>query len=296
MNYDARSDAPGFGNTETMWNLVITGLARGIAQCSSVGYPPPHVERLIKECCHSVRSFFPANPALSAEVLGEHLFKAVEGGRIGAIELLVQAGANVNWMSADGITPLTVALKSRRFDILNWLVRAGATEGASQRTYDHAAVSIEEKRSILGVLIECRQVESVIQILTTEQFSAAELAEPLRDAVLKADMRMMEALVAAGADVLGKVGHLSIAEHITEDFDAPIRFDSEAQKLFRSLVAEANTARALSGQAQSPAPASGSGQKPGPLQSLGAVGANLSAPATNTLPTGTSKPSSPSPL
>lgn len=78
--------------------------------------------------------------AADGRVLGKALFQAVERGEGEKVTQLLKLGADVNY-SANGITPLTIAIGSENLDIANMLIRSGATDSSGRygkKTFDAA--------------------------------------------------------------------------------------------------------------------------------------------------------------
>ena len=65
--------------------------------------------------------------AADGGVLGKALFQTVERGEADKVAQLIKLGADVNF-SANGVTPLTIAINNNNLDMANILVRSGATD------------------------------------------------------------------------------------------------------------------------------------------------------------------------
>jgi uncharacterized protein len=78
-----------------------------------------------------VRDFFSAEPAPTAEEITNALWNACRGGQRPTAELLLERGADLNWVGHDGKTPYDAAQESGDDAFLHWLRERGA-EGAAE--------------------------------------------------------------------------------------------------------------------------------------------------------------------
>jgi uncharacterized protein len=69
--------------------------------------------------------------ALNAGTAGSHdalLWAACHGGHLDTAVVLVEAGADVNWLGWDSLTPLGAAERAGAVDVVGWLREQGAVE------------------------------------------------------------------------------------------------------------------------------------------------------------------------
>jgi uncharacterized protein len=68
----------------------------------------------------------------SAEEITNAFWCACHGGQRETAELLLERGADVNWVGHDGLTPLDAALRSDADELAGWLRSRGATSSRDE--------------------------------------------------------------------------------------------------------------------------------------------------------------------
>lgn len=71
-----------------------------------------------------------ADEAPSPDEVTRALWGACHGGQVSTAEILLDSGAELNWLGYDGLTPLDAATRAGATDLAAWLVRCGARTGA----------------------------------------------------------------------------------------------------------------------------------------------------------------------
>ena len=63
----------------------------------------------------------------AAEVITSSFWGACHGGHISTAAVLLDHGADINWVGYDGLTPLDTARRSEATAVVAWLEQHGAT-------------------------------------------------------------------------------------------------------------------------------------------------------------------------
>ncbi len=71
-----------------------------------------------------------ANDEPSAETITSSFWGACHGGQADTAAVLLNYGANINWVGYDNLTPLDVAHRAEASDLAAWLEQYGATSAA----------------------------------------------------------------------------------------------------------------------------------------------------------------------
>jgi ankyrin repeat protein len=103
----ALTDACGFGNWAAARRLVERGSPVTLTDAAALGL----LDRL--------QELLAAGPP--AEHVTHALWSACAGGQLGAVEALVAAGADVDWVGWDDLTPLQAAERADADDVAAWL-------------------------------------------------------------------------------------------------------------------------------------------------------------------------------
>ena len=112
------ADACGFGNWAVARRLVQRGARPRLLDAAALGLMDEVRERLA------------ATPAPTSEEVTHALWSACAGGQSIAALLLVERGADVNWVGWDDLTPLDVAERERAADLVMRLIERGARHAA----------------------------------------------------------------------------------------------------------------------------------------------------------------------
>jgi ankyrin repeat protein len=147
-------------NDNILWRTACEGIDAAIAECAfQFGESPPHAFQLLKESAETIKEFFPNKPLLLGQVLGEYLAKAANEKKPDAVVRLAELGANADWRTKDGYTPLQAAVLSDTHDMIRCLVSAGADINApctgpniATGTAVHLAVSRAKVNSLRVLL------------------------------------------------------------------------------------------------------------------------------------------------
>jgi len=108
------ADAVAFGQWKAAFRLVERGARTTLWQAAALGMVD-EVERHRK-----------ANPAPSHDELTNAFWCACHGGQRKTAERLLIAGAELNWIGYDGLTPLDAARRSNADEVARWLLEQGA--------------------------------------------------------------------------------------------------------------------------------------------------------------------------
>jgi ankyrin repeat protein len=106
------ADATAFGQWQAARRLVDRGAAVTLWEASALGLLP------------LVRRHLAASPA-GDDITGS-FWGACHGGQLEAAVLLLDSGADLNWVGWDNLTPLDVARRSGALDVVEWLGSQGA--------------------------------------------------------------------------------------------------------------------------------------------------------------------------
>lgn len=106
------ADATAFGQWQAARRLVDRGAAVTLWEASALGLLP------------LVRQHLAAGPA-GDDITGS-FWGACHGGQLAAAALLLDSGADLNWVGWDNLTPLDVARRSAAWDVVEWLQSQGA--------------------------------------------------------------------------------------------------------------------------------------------------------------------------
>lgn len=112
------ADAVGFGQWRVARRLVERGAKTRLKDAAALGL----VDR--------VEQAFAADPPPSPNEVTDALWSACHGGRRSSAELLLDRGADIDWIGWDGLTPLDVARQSEAQELAEWLVARGAHTAA----------------------------------------------------------------------------------------------------------------------------------------------------------------------
>jgi ankyrin repeat protein len=108
------ADAVGFAQWKAARRLIERGAATVLWESAGLGL----MDR--------VHDALAAEPAPSAADLTQALWLACHGGQLEAASVLVDRGADVNWVGYDDLTPLDAAVRSEAHDVAAWLRELGA--------------------------------------------------------------------------------------------------------------------------------------------------------------------------
>jgi ankyrin repeat protein len=108
------SDAVAFGQWQAARRLVERGARTTLWHAAALGL----IERMGEH--------FADDPPPSRNELTNALWCACHGGQQGAAELLLERGADLNWVGHDHLTPLDAAERSGAHDLAGWLRQHGA--------------------------------------------------------------------------------------------------------------------------------------------------------------------------
>ena len=112
------SSAVGYGQWEAARRLVARGARTLLWHEAALGMMPAIVRR------------FETDSAPQAETLSGPLWNACHGGQLAAAQYLLGRGADLNWAAPwSGQTPLDIAERSGRSDVVTWLLEKGAIRG-----------------------------------------------------------------------------------------------------------------------------------------------------------------------
>ena len=111
------ADACGFGNWAAARRLVDRGAVPRFKDAASLG-----MLALVKSELGSRE--------VDRQERTEALWYACNGNQLAAVELLAGAGADLNWVGWDDLTPLDVALQADAPELVEWLRSRGARTAA----------------------------------------------------------------------------------------------------------------------------------------------------------------------
>jgi len=111
-------DACGFGNWASARRLVERGATTTLWSAAALGFVDQVTETLA------------ASPPPSPHDVTTALWSAAHGGQLSTTAVLVDHGADVNWVGWDDLTPLDVAERAEAADVANWLRERGARRAA----------------------------------------------------------------------------------------------------------------------------------------------------------------------
>jgi uncharacterized protein len=114
----ALADAVAFGQWRAARRLVERGAAATLWQAAALGL----IDR--------VQGFLLPPAAAAADEITNAFWCACHGGQREAAALLLDSGADLNWVGYDGLTPLDAAERSGAMDLVEWLRGRGATRGS----------------------------------------------------------------------------------------------------------------------------------------------------------------------
>jgi ankyrin repeat protein len=122
----ALADATAFGQWNAARRLVERGARTRLGEAAALGL----VDR--------IRVHLAADGP-TGEDLTSALWMACHGGQPAAAELLLQRGADLNWIGYDDLTPLDAAVRSEATDLVEWLRARGARTATAVRPGQPAA-------------------------------------------------------------------------------------------------------------------------------------------------------------
>lgn len=111
------ADATAFGQWSAAACLVARGARTTLFEAACLGLTDRVEEHL-------------ADEARSPHEVTRALWGACHGGQRSTAEMLLERGAELNWLGYDGLTPLDAAARAGAADLIPWLVLRGARTGA----------------------------------------------------------------------------------------------------------------------------------------------------------------------
>jgi uncharacterized protein len=112
------SSAVGYGQWQAARRLVERGAQTRLWHEAALGMMPEMMQR------------FETQPAPEAETLSGSFWNACHGGQLTAAQYLLARGADLNWAAPwSGQTPLDIAERAERSDVMAWLLEHGAIHG-----------------------------------------------------------------------------------------------------------------------------------------------------------------------
>jgi ankyrin repeat protein len=108
------ADAAAFGQWQAARRLVERGANTSLWQAAALGL----MDRVVEYCSRPAR--------LPADEITRAFWCACQGGQRDAAKYLFDHGADLNWIGYNGQTPLDVAQKCGRDDVVAWLAALGA--------------------------------------------------------------------------------------------------------------------------------------------------------------------------
>ena len=108
------ADAVAFGQWRAARRLIDHGARANLWQAAALGL----MERL--------EPLLAADPPPTRDELANALWCASHGGQRSAAERLLEAGADINWVGHDDLTPLGAAERSEAHELADWLRSRGA--------------------------------------------------------------------------------------------------------------------------------------------------------------------------
>ncbi|RFU74300.1 ankyrin repeat [Trichoderma arundinaceum] len=119
---------------------------------------------------------------------------AAERRPMRAVEMLINAGANINAIDKDGQTPLLIAMKNKRWDIAKCLLKAGADAKADSRNGDTPLLGavMGGKKSIVRQLLDAK-----VDVNAADRDGRS----PLHHAAILSDCNIIQILLEAGANI-----------------------------------------------------------------------------------------------
>jgi hypothetical protein len=117
----ALADATAFGQWNAARRLIDRGARTDLGQAASLGL-------LDRVHVHLAEDGPTPRDITSA------LWMACHGGQQSTAELLLDQGADLNWIGYDGLTPLDAAIRSEATELAGWLRRRGALSAAAVTT------------------------------------------------------------------------------------------------------------------------------------------------------------------
>lgn len=146
-------------NEKDLWDRNIVDLA--IANRAS-----SEVVKVLKEAVFSAtpkaEEMSEKIEKITAEGLGQGLFKAVERGNIFKVETLLESGADINCVNEEGLTPLFIAVGNNNTEMASFLLMNGANANAKDitlRSVLHKAVEVNSPE-LVEILLEAGAVSS----------------------------------------------------------------------------------------------------------------------------------------
>lgn len=114
------ADATAFGQWEAARRLVERGAQVGLWEAAALGLLPRLRQHLAEGTC-------------TAERITSGFWGACHGGQAETASLLLEHGADINWVGYDNLTPLDAARRSQADHLVPWLLRHGAKTAADVR-------------------------------------------------------------------------------------------------------------------------------------------------------------------
>jgi ankyrin repeat protein len=112
------ADACGFGQWNAARRLVERGASTRLKDAAALGL------------ADRIAAAFNVGPTPSKDEVTQALWSACHGGQREAAAVLLDRGADVNWVGWDGLTPLDVATQAEAGELADWLRRQGARTAA----------------------------------------------------------------------------------------------------------------------------------------------------------------------
>jgi ankyrin repeat protein len=110
------ADATAFGQWAAAACLLAHGARTNLFEAASLGL----VDRVAQRLGHDV---------LSPVEVTSAFWGACHGGQRSTAQVLLERGADLNWVGYDGLTPLDAAERSGATDLIEWLAGCGAMTG-----------------------------------------------------------------------------------------------------------------------------------------------------------------------
>ncbi|KAM7251942.1 hypothetical protein ACFE04_023825 [Oxalis oulophora] len=188
--------ASGIGNIELLKYLLSKGIE--VESQSDAGTPLVWAAGHGQADAVKVLLEHHANPNAETEDGVTPLLSAVAAGSLTCLELLVQAGANVN-VSAGGATPLHIAADHGSLELVNCLLKAGADPNIADEdgVKPIQVAAGRGNRAIVEILFSCTEkindiqdwtVDGLLEYMQSETSKHQELTKGLKEVDLTKDL------------------------------------------------------------------------------------------------------------
>ncbi len=200
--------------------IVIALLMSGLGQCAAQTPSPQHPQMQSAQ-----NKTNPRAPKQSAGVSSEEVLSVTKAGDLKALRGLVAKGADVNVAGRQGETPLMLAVVAKKHKCVDWLLLHGADpnlQDYKNRSATSLAAGLFDDSESLAAILKHGGDPNIVQRTTTLSDGTIVHANttPVYDAITARNVRNVELLIDAGADVNFRVDdHLmtplgwSIATH-----------------------------------------------------------------------------------